>query len=608
MSAQATTLNFADLGLPEFLLEPLATMGYESPSPIQAQSIPALLKGKDMLGQAQTGTGKTAAFALPLLAKIDLKNNAPQALILTPTRELALQVTTALEEYASKMRGIRILSVYGGQDYRTQLRGLRDGVHVVVGTPGRVMDHMERGTLKLDDLKTLVLDEADEMLKMGFIDDVEWILEKTPATRQIALFSATMPQVIREVADRHLRDAEQIKIHSKTATVSSIEQLYVEVSGHQKFDALARLLEVEEFDGLIIFARTKSTTQELADKLDHFGYRAAALHGDLSQPLREKVVDRLKENKIDIIVATDVAARGLDVERISHVVNYDLPMDREAYVHRVGRTGRAGRDGRALVLITPRERRSLQALERHIGKSLDRYKLPTKKEMAQLRETQFLKQVLNSMEDARQEEGRNILSRLCEEQGVSLNDVAAALYWMARDSKAAPRSTDVDIIEHEARRGANDRGGRNNERGEPRERRQRPQDTEPMTRYRIALGRDQRVEPRDIVGAIANEAGISGSRIGHIKLYGNYSTVYLPENLNANQRSALTGCSIRNQSMELSPWAEGPDDAQDRGPRRPRQDRGAPRRRDDRPAGNREDRFGGKREDRFSGRSSSRQR
>ncbi|PXF29366.1 hypothetical protein WH50_20970 [Pokkaliibacter plantistimulans] len=593
MSAQATTMTFADLGLPEFLLTPLAEMGYENPSPIQEQSIPVLLSGKDVLGQAQTGTGKTAAFALPLLARINLKVSAPQALILTPTRELALQVTTALEQYAARMRGIRILSVYGGQDYRTQLRGLRDGVHVVVGTPGRVMDHMERGTLNLDNLQTLVLDEADEMLKMGFIDDVEWILEKTPSTRQIALFSATMPPVIREVADRHLQDAAQIKIHSKTATVSSITQAYIEVSGHQKFDALARLLEVENFDGLIIFARTKTTTQELADKLDHYGYRAAALHGDLSQPLREKVVDRLKQNKVDIIVATDVAARGLDVERISHVVNYDLPMDRESYVHRVGRTGRAGREGRALVLITPRERRTLQGLERHIGHSLERYKLPTKKEMAQLREQQFVNTILEAMQDERVSEGTSIVQRLTEEHGVALENVAAALYWMARDEKAAPRSADIEIEQPEPR--AARRGDRNErgERGERTERRERPQDTEPMTRYRIALGREQRVEPRDIVGAIANEAGISGSRIGHIKLYGTYSTVFLPENLNAAQRSALAGCSIRNQSMQLSPWAENGEEGgyADR-PRRTssrgdRGDRPAPRRSRDEDRGER---------------------
>jgi ATP-dependent RNA helicase DeaD len=365
-STEATTAqSFADLGLSASLLKTLADIGYETPSPIQAECIPVLLQGRDLIGQAQTGTGKTAAFALPLMEQIDVKLTKPQALVLTPTRELAIQVAEALQSYAKNLPGFHVLPIYGGQSYTIQLKQLSRGAHIVVGTPGRVMDHIERKTLNLDNLKTMVLDEADEMLRMGFIDDVEWILERTPAQHQTALFSATMPEQIRRVAQKYLVEPREIKIKSATATVAAIRQVYWQVSGMHKLDALTRILEVEDnFDAAIIFVRTKNSTVELADKLSARGYAAAALNGDLNQQMRERVIEQLKSGALDIVVATDVAARGIDVPRVSHVVNYDIPYDTEAYVHRIGRTGRAGRTGNAILFVAPREVSMLRSIER----------------------------------------------------------------------------------------------------------------------------------------------------------------------------------------------------------------------------------------------------
>ncbi|MCG6935212.1 MAG: DEAD/DEAH box helicase, partial [Proteobacteria bacterium] len=359
-----TVTSFRQLELNAPLLKALDEVGYETPSPIQAQTIPLLLEGKDIIGQAQTGTGKTAAFALPLLSNLDLKQKNLQVLVLTPTRELAIQVAEAFQKYAKYLEGFHVLPIYGGQDYRGQIHALKRGVHVVVGTPGRVMDHMRRGTLKLDKINSLVLDEADEMLRMGFIDDVEWVLEQTPSNRQIALFSATMPQQIRRIAEKHLNSPEQITIKSKTTTVDTIRQRFWPVSGVHKLDALTRILEAEHFDGMIIFVRTKTATTELSEKLEARGYAAAPLNGDIPQNQRERTITQLKNGKLDIIVATDVAARGLDVERVSHVVNYDIPYDTEAYVHRIGRTGRAGRKGDAILFVAPREKRMLAAIEK----------------------------------------------------------------------------------------------------------------------------------------------------------------------------------------------------------------------------------------------------
>lgn len=353
------TIRFTDLALSEPVLKAIADVGYEQPSPIQAESIPHLLNGDDLLGLAQTGTGKTAAFALPLLTRVDMKLKTPQILVLAPTRELAIQVSEAFQTYAKNIKGFHVLPIYGGQSFDTQLRGLRRGVQVIVGTPGRVMDHLRRKTLDISNLKALVLDEADEMLRMGFIDDVEWILEHTPKERQTALFSATMPKEIRRVTKRYQRDPKEVSIASETRTGENIEQRYWMVSGTNKLDALTRILEVENTDAMIIFVRTKNATVELAEKLEARGYAAAALNGDMNQQLRERTIDRLKNGKLDIVVATDVAARGIDVVRVSHVLNYDIPYDSEAYVHRIGRTGRAGRSGTAILFVAPREKRLL---------------------------------------------------------------------------------------------------------------------------------------------------------------------------------------------------------------------------------------------------------
>lgn len=370
-----TVTTFNQLELAEPLLKALDEVGYETPSPIQAETIPLLLEGRDVLGQAQTGTGKTAAFALPLISNIDLKQKEPSVLVLAPTRELAIQVAEAFQKYAKHMKGFHVLPIYGGSDYGGQIRALKRGVHVVVGTPGRVMDHMRKGTLKLENLSALVLDEADEMLRMGFIDDVEWILEQTPDKRQIALFSATMPSQIRRIATKYLNNPEQVTIKNVTATAETIRQRFWPVSGVHKLDALTRILEAETFDAMIIFVRTKNSTAELADKLEARGYAAAALNGDIAQNQRERTVDNLKKGKLDIIVATDVAARGLDVQRISHVVNYDIPHDTEAYIHRIGRTGRAGREGDAILFVAPREKRMLSSIERATKKTIERMEI-----------------------------------------------------------------------------------------------------------------------------------------------------------------------------------------------------------------------------------------
>jgi len=396
--SESAVIAFAQLGLAPPVLQAVEEVGYESPSPIQAESIPPLLAGRDLLGMAQTGTGKTAAFALPLLSRLDLSLKQPQLLVLTPTRELAIQVAEAMQTYARYLPGFHILPVYGGQGMDVQLRQLRRGVHVVVGTPGRIQDHLRRATLKLDQLQALVLDEADEMLRMGFIEDVEQILEHTPAQKQVALFSATMPEAIKRVARNHLREPVEIRIEAKTTTVATITQRYWQVSGIHKLDALTRMLEVEDFDGMIIFVRTKNITVELAEKLEARGYSAAALNGDMNQQLREKTIDRLKRGSLDIVVATDVAARGLDVERISHVINYDIPYDTEAYVHRIGRTGRAGRKGEAILFVAPREQRMLRAIEKATGQNITAMQLPSREAIADRRVMAFKQLISDTLE------------------------------------------------------------------------------------------------------------------------------------------------------------------------------------------------------------------
>ena len=571
--------SFADLGLSDTLLQTLTQIGYETPSPIQAQCIPVLLEGHDLIGMAQTGTGKTAAFALPLMEQIDVKISKPQALILTPTRELAIQVAEALQSYAKNLPGFHVLPIYGGQSYTIQLKQLSRGAHVIVGTPGRVMDHLERKTLNLDHLKTLVLDEADEMLRMGFIDDVEWILERTPEQHQTALFSATMPEQIRRVAQKYLVEPREIKIKSATATVAAIRQVYWQVSGMHKLDALTRILEVEEnFDAAIIFVRTKTATVELADKLNARGYAAAALNGDLNQQMRERVIEQLKSGALDIVIATDVAARGIDVPRVSHVVNYDIPYDTEAYVHRIGRTGRAGRTGNAILFVAPREIRMLRTIERATRQPIAPLTLPSRADVTNKRVADFKQKVVEVLNAEGLDFFANIVSQIAEEQNVGAEEVAAALAMMAQEGKPlqiagedpaparpAPRDDRRPGVfgERERKPGFEGRGERprfddrngDKPRYEDRPRREdrpaRPAPTGDMVRYRIDVGREHGVEVRDIVGAIANEAGIESRFIGRIGLYEESSTVELPAGMPAEAANALKRTRIRGVPINI---------------------------------------------------------
>lgn len=557
MSSPST---FAQLGIPTPLLRVLEEVGYETPSPIQERAIPPLLAGKNLLGQAQTGTGKTAAFAIPLLARLDTSKANTQALVLTPTRELALQVCEAIQKYARYLKGFHIVPIYGGENMGSQLKQLKRGAHVVVGTPGRVMDHMRRGTLELDGLTTLVLDEADEMLKMGFIDDVEWILQQTPATRQVALFSATMPAVIRKVAQRYLTDAEEIKIEAKTATVERIRQRYWTVHHEHKVDALTRILEVEEYDAAILFVRTKVQCEELAEKLEARGHSAAPLHGDMNQKQRETTVSRLKAGKVDIVVATDVAARGLDVERITLVVNYDVPYDTEAYVHRIGRTGRAGRTGDAILFVTPREMRMLHVIEAATRSKLEAMQFPTVQDVADQRVRQFTQNLLDTLANEELELYQQVVERISHDHEVSMGNIAAALTFLAQKERPfkvkETAALDRAAASHgrEARREREPGRGRDAARPAPGKSRERtpPQYDVPMQRYRMAVGRDHGVTPRDIVGAIANEAGISSDHIGRIELYGEYSTVDLPQSLPSEKFQHLRRVRVKGVPMDLT--------------------------------------------------------
>jgi len=543
-----TIESFAALQLPPPLLSALADVGYETPSPIQAACIPLFLAGRDLLGEAQTGTGKTAAFALPLLARLDLANKSPQALVLTPTRELAIQVAEAFQKYAHHLPGFHVLPIYGGQSMVIQLRALSRGAHIIVGTPGRIMDHLERKSLNLDNLRTLVLDEADEMLRMGFIDDVEWILEHVPATRQTALFSATMPDPIRRIAQRYLREPQQVKIRSATSTVAAIKQKYWQVRGADKLEALTRMLEIEEdFDAAIVFVRTKTATVELADKLEARGYEAAALNGDMTQGLREQVIERLKSGSLDIVVATDVAARGIDVPRVTHVINYDVPYDTEAYVHRIGRTGRAGRTGVAILFVSPREMRMLKAIERATRQPIEAIGLPTRGEVAERRVTQFKQQIMDTLAEENLDFFFEVVRRMESEDNLAARQIAAALAFLAQRERplrpdgmddpaiAAPRPVSPYAVS-DARTVAPAPTFERAERADRMERKPRPERSEKrdfgnaaIVRYRIEVGKNQGAMPKEIVGAIANEGGIDGRLIGQINLFDDYSTVELPE-------------------------------------------------------------------------------
>ena len=623
--------SFKDLALSEPLQRILTDLGYESPSPIQAATIPHLLGGKDLLGQAQTGTGKTAAFALPILNRLDLSKTKPQALVLAPTRELAIQVAEAFQRYATHIPGFRVLPIYGGQPYGPQLSGLRRGVHVVVGTPGRVIDHLERGSLDLSELNCLVLDEADEMLRMGFIDDVETVLKKTPPTRQVALFSATMPTQIRRIAQNHLREPVEITIKSKTTTAAKTRQRYWLVSGMHKLDALTRILEAEPFDAMIIFTRTKVSTDELAERLRARGLAAAAINGDLAQAQRERAIQNLKEGKLDILVATDVAARGLDVDRISHVLNYDIPYDTESYVHRIGRTGRAGREGDAILFVTPRERNMLRQIERATRQPIEMMDLPSVETVNDLRITRFKDRITTALGGSELGMFRSMIQQYEIEHDVPAIEIAAALARLAQgdkplllDAKAKPERRDFDPTASRERKDFANRGERGRDerpsRGERPERAERserpradrpphpraarseafsnpaedgrkrvPETREPrahsqsdhrppeagMETYRVEVGHMHGVKPGNIVGAIANEAELDSKHIGRITISEDHSLVDLPEGMPSEILQLLKKSWVAGQRLRISRGTAGEpggnDEAADgRGPRPPR--------------------------------------
>ncbi len=615
--------RFADLGLSEALLTTLSDVGYESPSPIQAATIPPLLEGRDLLGQAQTGTGKTAAFALPILARLDRTKTKPQALVLAPTRELAIQVAEAFQRYASKLPGFHVLPIYGGQSYGPQLSGLKRGAHVVVGTPGRVIDHLERGSLDLSALTTLVLDEADEMLRMGFIDDVEAVLKKTPPTRQIALFSATMPAPIRRIAQTYLRDPIEITIKAKTTTAANIRQRYWYVSGLHKLDALTRILEAETFDAMLVFARTKQSTEELAERLQARGFSAAAINGDIVQAQRERTIQQLKDGKLDILVATDVAARGLDVERISHVLNYDIPYDTEAYVHRIGRTGRAGRSGEAILFVTPREKRLLQTIERATRQPIEEMQLPGVEVVNDKRIAKF-KQRIGDMLSRGDDLSlfRGLVEQYENEQNVPAIEIAAALAKLVQGDapfllraperrergERVERGAHAERIERSERAERpgraserqrpdssfrrkpesigsssrqskmdpgfrrDDEGGERRERAPPAPReRTPPASVETPTRerkpprgepeqgfetFRIEVGHDHGVKPGNIVGAIANEAGLDAKHIGRVDIRDDHSFVDLPEGMPSDVFKILKKVWVSGQQLRITRGGE----------------------------------------------------
>jgi ATP-dependent RNA helicase DeaD len=559
---------FRDLELSEAVLSALADVGYEAPTPIQAQTIPVLLSGADMLGQAQTGTGKTAAFALPALSRIDLTRHEPQVLVLVPTRELALQVSEAFVRYAAHLKGFHVLPIYGGQGYQPQLNALRRGVHVVVGTPGRVIDHMNRGTLKLSGLTMLVLDEADEMLRMGFVDAVESILEQTPPQRQVALFSATLPAPIRRIAQRHLRSAVEVTIKSATSTATNIRQRYWMVSGVHKLDALTRILEAEDFDGMLVFTRTKQSTVELAEKLEARGFAAAPLNGDIPQAHRERTVARLKDGQIDILVATDVAARGLDVERISHVVNYDVPYDTESYVHRIGRTGRAGRKGEAILFIAPRERNMLRAIERATRQTIEPMNLPSVDAVNKLRITKFKQRISDTLDKAEASLFRPVLEQMLAETGLPLIDIAVALASMSQGTTPLLLSPKPAAAEHVLREVSTEAPRRHDGRERPGHDRPghvRPSSVRPghvrpaaahTETYRIEIGAEHGIQPGNIVGAIANEAGIEGVRIGRVDIREDHSYVDLPEGMPKDIFAKLQKVRVVGRELRISRAAE----------------------------------------------------
>ena len=580
-----SSVDFASLGIAATVLKAVKQLGYEQPSPVQAASIPILLAGNNLLGTAQTGTGKTAAFALPFLSQLDEKQTAPQILVLTPTRELAIQVAEAFQSYAKHIKGFHVLPIYGGADIGGQLRGLKRGAQVVVGTPGRMLDHLRRRSLDLSQVKGLVLDEADEMLRMGFIDDVETILSKTPPKCQRALFSATMPPAIKRVADKYLGDAELVSIENKTTTVERIAQAHLMVKGHQKMDALTRILEVEQFDGMIIFVRTRSSTLEIAEKLEARGFSSAALNGDLTQAVRERTITRLKKGQLDIVVATDVAARGLDVERISHVINYDVPHDNESYVHRIGRTGRAGREGKAIMLVTQKESRLLRSIEKSTRQPISAFNLPSNEEVSGQRVEQFKQQLVGMSQSTKLDKFHSLVKEVAAEHDIDMTRLAAALAFEVQKERPlfpklvaidAPRASHHDRANDRKSRQRNERSNRSdrsdhNERTDRSNRKESQrsdrapkasQSKKPITdhegnnvemiTYRIEVGRNDDVSPKNIVGAIANEADIDAQFIGHITLHDDHSTVDLPEGMPKELFDHLYKVRVCQKPLKLS--------------------------------------------------------
>ena len=552
---QTNNKEFSGLGLNESVLRAVIELGYESPSPIQAQAIPLLLKGYDLVGQAQTGTGKTAAFALPLLSRINLKIKSPQVLVLTPTRELAIQVAEAFQGYAAHLKNFHIVPIYGGQSYTGQLRQLKRGVQVVVGTPGRVMDHMRRGTLNLDALSTLVLDEADEMLRMGFLDDVEWILEQTPNERQIALFSATMPTAIRKISKKYLRNPQEVTIKTRTSTVETTNQRYWMVSGHHKLDALTRILEAEIFDAILIFVRTKVSTAELSEKLEARGYASEPLNGDIRQRQRELTIERLKSGKINILVATDVAARGLDVDRISHVINYDIPYDTEGYVHRIGRTGRMGKKGEAIMFVAPREKRLLHAIEKSTNQKIELMKLPTAADINVKRIERFKDMITQTLDSDDLDQYAQIIDQYRIDTNVPSLEIAAALAKLLQGDNPLLLKHKNDTTFDKSISGTEDRDDHRSNRKSEQRGKQRKQSSRSDTRmesYKILVGSSHGVKPGNIVGAISNETDLDSKYIGRIEILEEFSVIDLPEGMPRDMLNMLQKVVVSGQRLNIS--------------------------------------------------------
>jgi ATP-dependent RNA helicase DeaD len=543
-NTDSTNLSFDDLSLSAPIIKALKNVGYESPSPIQAKIIPFVMDGRDVIGQAQTGTGKTAAFALPLLSKINLRLTTPQILVLTPTRELAIQVSEAFQRYAKFLNGFHVLPIYGGQEYGVQLRQLKRGVHIVVGTPGRVMDHMRRGTLKMENITCLVLDEADEMLRMGFIDDVKWVLEQLPKQRQIALFSATIPTPIRNISKRYLNKPEQITIEAKSITADTIRQRYVLVNGREKLDSLTTILESMTFNAILIFVRTKISTVELSEKLAARGYACAALNGDITQKLRELTIKRLKSGKIDMLIATDVAARGLDVKRISHVINYDIPSDPEAYTHRIGRTGRMGCEGETILFVTPREKHLLRIIEKGTSKKIECMSMPTAEVINQERIQRFKQSITNALEVNDNQLFRTIIEEYQNETGHSAISIATALARLSKGSEPF-------LIVSEKKKEKSKPNGFERERKFKQAKPERD-----MERFRIEVGINHDVKASNIVGAISNEVGVESRYIKNVTIYDDYATLDLPNEMPRNTFNMLKKVWVCGKQLNISYLSE----------------------------------------------------